>query len=573
MFTKNHKSLVARFVLILALIMGMLELQPIKPVLAATLFYVATSGNDSSSCSTPVSPCLTINGAIGKATNGDTIYVTTGTYNYGGTGNDNDNEVVLLNKNLTLSGGWNNLFTTLEGFSTINGNGIRRGITSNEGTETFIDHFILTNSGNSLLNLGKITVSDVVFADNEGSGFYNSGVGAQANIRNSSFYNNARHGIYNDASMVISNVTIVNNLDVGLENFEHGTVTINNSTITGNQGQVWGSGGISNTGMLYITNSIVTGNINSLASVADCSSITSGFASNGNNIFGVILQPPYVGGCTSITSDKVGIDPKLGFFADNGGPTWTVSLLAGSPAIDAGDDATCATTDQRGVTRPQGSHCDIGAYETIIYYVKSDASGANNGTSWTDAYTDLQTAISAASSGDEIWVAAGTYKPTPTTDRTISFTLKEGVGIYGGFAGTKTLLQQPHPSTNFTNFSGDIGAAGIADNSYHVLLGGGTDNTAILDAFTITAGNANTTYPNDIGGGMVNISSSPSLTKIIFIVKSTNGGGGKFYPQYKPILVNIIITKKIALKYKRRGKGKLKNEPTLFNVILQSESA
>jgi hypothetical protein len=56
-------------------------------------------------------------------------------------------------------------------------------------------------------------------------------------------------------------------------------------------------------------------------------------------------------------------DPKLGALADNGGPTQTHALLGGSPAINAGDDVICPTTDQRGIVRPQGEHCDIGAYE------------------------------------------------------------------------------------------------------------------------------------------------------------------------------------------------------------------
>jgi len=61
-------------------------------------------------------------------------------------------------------------------------------------------------------------------------------------------------------------------------------------------------------------------------------------------------------------------DPNLGPLANNGGSTQTFRLLPGSPAKDAGDDATCAASpvnnlDQRGVTRPQGSHCDIGAIE------------------------------------------------------------------------------------------------------------------------------------------------------------------------------------------------------------------
>lgn len=57
------------------------------------------------------------------------------------------------------------------------------------------------------------------------------------------------------------------------------------------------------------------------------------------------------------------IDPRLNRLTDNGGSTWTMALLPDSPAIDAGNGATCLPTDQRGIRRPQGSSCDIGAYE------------------------------------------------------------------------------------------------------------------------------------------------------------------------------------------------------------------
>ncbi|HSR35531.1 MAG TPA: DUF11 domain-containing protein, partial [Anaerolineae bacterium] len=63
--------------------------------------------------------------------------------------------------------------------------------------------------------------------------------------------------------------------------------------------------------------------------------------------------------------DLVETNPQLGLLQDNGGPTWTRALLPDSPAINAGDNAGCPATDQRGVTRPQGSACDIGAYESV----------------------------------------------------------------------------------------------------------------------------------------------------------------------------------------------------------------
>jgi len=67
--------------------------------------------------------------------------------------------------------------------------------------------------------------------------------------------------------------------------------------------------------------------------------------------------------CSPVASDLIITDAQIGPLGNNGGPTATHALLAGSPAIDAANDAACPVTDQRGVTRPQGAHCDIGAYE------------------------------------------------------------------------------------------------------------------------------------------------------------------------------------------------------------------
>ena len=85
------------------------------------------------------------------------------------------------------------------------------------------------------------------------------------------------------------------------------------------------------------------------------------------------------------------------------------------------------------------------AWATTIC-VNAAATGANNGGCWTDAYTSPQSALAAAVSGDEIWVAAATYKPKATTDRTINFGLKNGVGVYGGFVGTETMRGQRDPA-------------------------------------------------------------------------------------------------------------------------------
>ncbi|MEQ8704803.1 MAG: HYR domain-containing protein, partial [Phaeodactylibacter sp.] len=143
----------------------------------------------------------------------------------------------------------------------------------------------------------------------------------------------------------------------------------------------------------------------------------------------------------------------------------------------------------------------------ILYVNAGATSGANDGTSWTDAFTSLQDAIALKNSCpniDQIWVAAGTYKPSAypadcigcTTDRDFTFLLPDGLSLYGGFAGTELALSERDIANNTTILSGDIGIIGDAsDNVYHVVsivfpISDIATNIQ-LDGFTITGGNAN----------------------------------------------------------------------------------
>jgi hypothetical protein len=118
----------------------------------------------------------------------------------------------------------------------------------------------------------------------------------------------------------------------------------------------------------------------------------------------------------------------------------------------------------------------------------------HDGSAWASAYSDLQQALTAAVSGDQIRVADGTYKPTSTTSRTISFTLKTGVALYGGYAGFGATDPNARDIVSTASvLSGDIGAIGdISDNSIHIVVGTNADASAILNGFTITDGNATT---------------------------------------------------------------------------------
>ena len=191
-----------------------------------------------------------------------------------------------------------------------------------------------------------------------------------------------------------------------------------------------------------------------------------------------------------------------------------------------------------------GAIVDIGPYEiqvptTIV--VDKSATGDNIGRTWQDALNNLQDAIdiAIASAGgiDQIHVAQGTYRPdegaaeTPG-DQNATFQLHTGLAIRGGYVGVvSTEPNSRHIRAYPTILSGDLAddddTAGNSENSYHVVTGSGTDSAAILEGFTIKAGNANGgggSTPE--GGGMYNDSGSPTVASCMFFGNSASGGGG-----------------------------------------------
>nr|WP_295923224.1 T9SS type A sorting domain-containing protein [uncultured Dyadobacter sp.] len=177
-------------------------------------------------------------------------------------------------------------------------------------------------------------------------------------------------------------------------------------------------------------------------------------------------------------------------------------------------------------------------------YVAQGASGEGSG--WGDALGDLSDALNAAAgcSGiTEIWVKAGTYKPSGQpynlnlgSARHNAFYLINNVAIYGGFNGDETQLSARNAGANQTVLSGDIGSAGDTDNSYHVIVAVNTNSAARLDGFIIRDGNADGTGLNasilgasvdaSAGGGITLNASSPKITNCVFTANKANNGGG-----------------------------------------------
>jgi hypothetical protein len=229
------------------------------------------------------------------------------------------------------------------------------------GNSTFANNTASENGGGLFNNIGTVTISNSTFAHNSarnGGGLINFGA---VTISNSTFAHNSTTdgdggGLDNDGTMTISNSTVANNSahsGGGLATFG-GTVSISNSTVANNSARFSG-GGIENDleGTVSIGRSIVAKN-----SGGNCA----GRRLNDQG-FNLSSDPScHLSASTSLQN----IDPKLdpSGLQNNGGPTQTLALQPESPAVDRLPVGSgCPATDQRGVARPQGPKCDIGAFE------------------------------------------------------------------------------------------------------------------------------------------------------------------------------------------------------------------
>lgn len=255
-------------------------------------------------------------------------------------------------------------------------------LTASSITSNFVfgSNFFIPHNGGGLYNSGGLTLTDSTVANNSadshGAGLYNTGT---ATVSTSTFSGNSAGGsgggLYTTGTATVSNSTVFNNFATnsggGMAN--NGTLTVRNSTIAFNRAFSGEGGGIETTffpATATLINTLIARNTESNATV-DRPDVAGVFSSSGHNLIGILGDFAF-GLANGVKGDIIGsraapVDPRLGPLQDNGGPTKTLLLLPGSPAINAGDpNFAPGGTDQRGLPRVIGGRLDIGAVEVPV---------------------------------------------------------------------------------------------------------------------------------------------------------------------------------------------------------------
>jgi hypothetical protein len=478
------------------------------------------------------------------------------------------------------------------------------------------------------------TLTNVTFSSNSavwwGGGMYNEF--SDPTLTNVTFSGNAASsggGMANNGSDPrLTNVTFSGNAASsggGMYNYQGSDPRLTNVTFSANSAE-WGGGMYNGGSIPTLTNCILWGNTasNAGAQIYNTSSSTP-----------TISYSDVQDGCPlySNCSDLLDADPLFVRDPDPGDGDWTtledndygdLRLLPSSPAVDAGDNTAVPadTTDLDGdgdTTEPvpldlagnsrfldtsgktdtgngTAPIVDMGAYEGSVLYVDADAAGAGTGVSWTDAFTQVQSALDTASSGYDIWVAEGVYVPTAGVTRTVTFQLVGGVALYGGFdplVGDDAFAERDW-GNHVTVLSGDLDgddatdAHGVVtttahiagDNAWTVVTGSGVTETAVLDGFVVTGGQANGSSgdcdlhePCRTGGGMYNQGGSPTVRNVTFSGNSASSGGGMAnFDISDPTLTNVTFSANSA-GYSGGGMYNDDSDPTLTNVTFSANSA
>ena len=526
-------------------------------------YYVNANATGANNGSSWADAFTSLQDALETACSGAEIWVAAGTYypTADPSGNktpaDARTKAFVMKNGVAIYGGFNGTENQLTARNWRSNATVLSGNIGNTGVDTDNSYRVVNNTFTSGSPLNNTAILDGFIVE---KGYANGG-----------FPFNLGGGMWNThASPTVRNCVFRNNYAVsggGMFN-DNSQATITNSLFVNNTGTTTGAG-LSNGGgtdQVKVVNCTFYGNTGPITIYNEKSATTvsnSIIWVNGGGISGgTVTYSNVQGGVTGTGNSR--LDPR---FVNAAGGDFRLQQC--SPAIDKGTNTNAPTTDFEGNARPFNatgvSNTDMGAYEyqstydfcatcanttTGIVYVNASASGSNNGSSWANAFTDLQSALSLARSYpscvSQIWVAKGTYKPTSGTDRAISFEMVNGVAIYGGFAGGETQLSARNWVANKTILSGDIGTIDDnGDNSFNVILNNnnGLDNSAILNGFTISGGNANgVNNNNNSGGGMHNIGSSPHILNCKFLNNSAiYVGGGINNSSASPLIANCVF--------------------------------
>lgn len=530
----------------------------------STTRYVATTGADSGNCSSPASPCATIQYAHDQAAAGDTIQIAAGTY----VGN------VILNRSLTLEGAAAE--TTI-----VDGNGVESAVQLYDAASALTIRRLTIRNGGAygISSGGQTLIEEAIIRDNRPSEGHGSGVRVwgPTTIRHTSIFSNTGlygGGISVSGPLTVTHSVIYNNVveqaGGGIHLNSGAAVLIENSTISGNQSAASGGGinlgasgttldlrhvtitanqaGGSNTAggigsasgtTIHLQQSIIANNIGD----HQCSQFNGTWQSLGYNLASD-------GTCQLTgTGDLPNSNPLLGPLADNGGDTLTHAIGPTSPALDAGDNATCLATDQRGRVRPYDGDgdstatCDIGAYEygstdtppppqDTRYVATTGTDSGNNCLNQASPCRTIQHGINQAFSGETVQIAAGTYAENLTVAKNVTLQGADAATTFidgsGGAARVIGMSYNPFYNVVIRNLSIHSGQGGIRASGGTLLL----ENSRIYSNDASNEG-------FDEGGGLYLW--GPTTIRNSNIFSNTGQYGGGIYAQAPLTVTNSAI--------------------------------
>lgn len=535
-------------IVVTLLLLGACLAQTSAPATAqsSATWFVAPTGDDTAACVSAETACRTIGGALGKAAAGDTIAVAAGTYL----------ENLSLTRDVTIAGAGADA-TVLDGGQ----RGTVVTVLSSQVTATLRDLAIVggqaVGGGGGISNNGTLALSGVLVSQNAvslgegfqglGGGILNLGaltVSASAVVENQGV---TGAGIYSRGTFSATNLTVAGNsaqASGGGLAFGPGSASIRFSTIASNSAAVDAGGLIAEAGSApAIADSILAANSDGGGDAPQCrGAVTSG----GFNVLGNLAGCSFAG----LGGDIFDADPRLGPLADNGGPTPTLALLEGGPAIDAAFAGRCPATDQRGVARPQGAGCDSGAFERdaqteppegrTFYVAPVGDDAADCATPATPCLT-IGAAVGKAAAGDELLLAAGAYSETVSLTKSLSIRGADArtTVIDGGGRGTVLTVLSPQASValrDVTVRGGDAVGAGGGIASFGAL----TLERVSVQENRVSAGEGF----QGLGGGVASFGTLTISDTAVISNSAVTGGG--IYSQGAMTATNLTLAANAA---------------------------